>query len=258
MTLRPRFRPVALLPLLAVLLLGTLPPALAQAPSPDEAATPDTTAASSNARGVPALDRRALLAVYRTDGPVATATMRATDAAAYPLFFGAPAAAWGAALLRSADYDDAYRLMLAEGLALGAALGLKKVFGRPRPYCTLPAMQSRSERYRLGRGGRFAEAFPSAHAATAFALATSWSLSHPKGYVIGPAFAGAALLGTSRLWLGVHYPSDVLAGALLGAAAAVGVHLLRGAITPGALESGASGAPASANGPAVRLRLPLR
>ncbi|PSQ71159.1 MAG: hypothetical protein BRD38_03100 [Bacteroidetes bacterium QH_9_67_14] len=160
--------------------------------------------------------------------------MRGVDAAAYPLFYGAAPAAWGAALLRGEGYAGAYRLTLAEGLAVGAALGLKKVFGRPRPYRALPAVRSRSARYGQGREGRFPEAFPSGHAAGSFALATSLSLSHPEAYVVAPAAAGAALLSVSRLWLGVHYPSDVLAGALLGAGLAVGVHVLRGAITPGA------------------------
>jgi membrane-associated phospholipid phosphatase len=222
---------------------GVLPSAV-QAQSAASADTADAASAF-----VPERDRRGLRAVYERDGPVVTGVMRGVDAAAYPLFYGAAPAAWGAALLRGEGYAGAYRLTLAEGLAVGAALGLKKVFGRPRPYRALPAVRSRSARYEQGREGRFPEAFPSGHAAGSFALATSLSLSHPEAYVVAPAAAGAALSSVSRLWLGVHYPSDVLAGALLGAGLAVGVHVLRGAITPGAWTDDATSGEASVASP---------
>jgi membrane-associated phospholipid phosphatase len=59
--------------------------------------------------------------------------------------------------------------------------------------------------------------FPSAHASTAFAGALAYSR---LGLPAAPLYALAAKLSYSRLYLGVHYPSDVLAGALLGTALA--------------------------------------
>lgn len=62
--------------------------------------------------------------------------------------------------------------------------------------------------------------FPSGHTSNAFCTATSLSLNYPKWYVIAPSLAWATAVGYSRMHLGMHYPSDVLAGAVLGAGSA--------------------------------------
>jgi undecaprenyl-diphosphatase len=56
--------------------------------------------------------------------------------------------------------------------------------------------------------------FPSGHAATAFACATVLSVFAPRWRV--PFFLLATLIALSRVYNGVHYPTDVVAGALLG------------------------------------------
>lgn len=77
--------------------------------------------------------------------------------------------------------------------------------------------------------------FPSAHASTAFAGALAYSR---LGVPTAPLYALAAGLSWSRLYLGVHYPSDVLAGALLGTAVAAA----RGGGGPGAPFAGSDAA----------------
>ena len=67
--------------------------------------------------------------------------------------------------------------------------------------------------------------FPSDHTAVSFGVAVSLLLS---GDVLGPyAFVLALLVGFARIFVGVHFPTDVLAGAALGTLVALLVHVLR-------------------------------
>ena len=91
---------------------------------------------------------------------------------------------------------------VAAGYALNTAI--KLLVGRRRPQLAgLPALT----------GTPTALSFPSAHACTSFAGAVSYSR---LGAPATPLYALAAGHSLSRLYLGVHYPSDVLAGAVLG------------------------------------------
>ncbi len=67
-------------------------------------------------------------------------------------------------------------------------------------------------------------AFPSGHTSSAFATATSLAISTKKWYVAVPAFAWSASVGYSRMYLGQHYPSDVIMGAIVGTSSAIICH----------------------------------
>jgi membrane-associated phospholipid phosphatase len=192
--------------------------------------------------------------VYCDASPAVQASLHAAHGSAFPVFYGAVPAAWaGAWAFRDeTDFTDAYRLTVVQLTTFGVVTALKRAVGRPRPYMTQPLV-SRSSRYRAGREEGAFESFPSGHASLSVALATSWSLSHPRWFVIAPSAVWATAVTVSRLHLGVHYPSDVLAGAVLGAGIATAVHLLRDTITPDALTPEAK----MMDGPSVTVRVQL-
>jgi membrane-associated phospholipid phosphatase len=94
---------------------------------------------------------------------------------------------------------------------------LKNSFKRERPYDAHPGIIP------VG-GGSSSPSFPSGHTSMAFSSATSLTIAYPKWYIAAPAFVWAASVGYSRMYMGVHYPSDVLAGAVVGAGSAWLMH----------------------------------
>lgn len=83
---------------------------------------------------------------------------------------------------------------------------------RERPFITYPDLKKRDV------GG--SPSFPSGHTSSSFALATSLTLAYKKWYVAVPAYVWASGVAYSRMYQGVHYPGDVLAGAIIGSGSA--------------------------------------
>lgn len=93
--------------------------------------------------------------------------------------------------------------------ALGITYAFKYTFDRLRPYEKYPDRIHAIEK-------EDSPSFPSGHTAAAFSLATSLSITYPKWYVIAPSALWACGVGFARINQGVHYPSDVLTGAVIG------------------------------------------
>jgi undecaprenyl-diphosphatase len=109
------------------------------------------------------------------------------------------------------------RMAVAAGLSAGLALAVGKVISelvdRSRPFVADP------HGVHLFSGHAADPGFPSDHATGAFAVAMALFLRDRRWGI--PALIAAALLSVGRVAIGVHYPSDVLAGAALGCAAAL-------------------------------------
>jgi membrane-associated phospholipid phosphatase len=127
---------------------------------------------------------------------------------------GIPVSVLAVGLIKHDKQDIKKGLYIAETYAVSSAitLALKYSIKRSRPYHNDPGLIP------LSVEGSYS--FPSGHTSAAFASATSLSLSYPKWYVIAPAALWASSVAYSRMYLGVHYPSDVLGGAIVGAGSA--------------------------------------
>jgi membrane-associated phospholipid phosphatase len=141
-------------------------------------------------------------------------TFKAITNTAVPLSIATPVVLYSIGLIKKDSLIKQKALIVGETFLASAFITLasKKIIKRERPYL----------RYAQLEPVVFENSYsmPSGHTSTAFATATSLSLAYPKWYVIAPSFIWAGSVGYSRMHLGVHYPSDVLVGALVGSGSA--------------------------------------
>jgi undecaprenyl-diphosphatase len=109
------------------------------------------------------------------------------------------------------------QVALADGIANLVAWGLKAAIDRPRPSAVYAEPKPLVH---APHGG----SFPSGHAASSFACATILALAVPR--FAAAFYLLAAAIAWSRVYNGVHYPLDVLGGAVLGVLVAIALRTL--------------------------------
>lgn len=141
-------------------------------------------------------------------------TFKSISQSAVPISVATPILIYTLGMINNDSVAKQKALFIGETFLASAFITVvsKKIIKTDRPYDTYPMIQPVVS--------EASYSMPSGHTSTAFATATSLSLAYPKWYVVAPSFVWAGAIGYSRMHLGVHYPSDVLAGALVGSGSA--------------------------------------
>ena len=141
-------------------------------------------------------------------------TFKSISQSAVPISVATPLLIYSLGMINNDSVAKQKALFIGETFLVSAFITVvsKKIIKTNRPYETYPILQPVVT--------EASYAMPSGHTSTAFATATSLSLAYPKWYVVAPSFIWAGTIGYSRMHLGAHYPSDVLAGALVGSGSA--------------------------------------
>lgn len=157
------------------------------------------------------LDYRLLKSINTGEMPCWDKTMKGVSFSVYPIMPLSVVGIWsnGYYTKNEAMMRNGYKSALTIGFALATTTGLKYAVNRTRPFAQYP-----NDIIQRDHVGPYS--FPSGHTTAAFATATAISLSYKKWYVTLPSYTYAGLVGYSRMRLGVHYPSDVLGGAIIG------------------------------------------
>jgi membrane-associated phospholipid phosphatase len=161
------------------------------------------------------LDIQLLRGLYENRNPLFDSTFIVITDSAAALAFGIPAIflIHGLIVKNKLQWRNALTVIIAVAIAAIVANIIKFSLDTPRPYEIYPFIE------KLSSGG--SPSFPSGHTTDAFAFAVAAGLVYSKWYILLPGLIWATLVGISRMWLGVHYPSDVIAGAILGTACAL-------------------------------------
>lgn len=170
------------------------------------------------------LDCRIFRSINNSRSPFKTKFLNTFDNSMLPVAVMLPPSLFIYGRVRQKTYDEntAYLAFTSELTNFAVTFGLKTFIKRRRPLQALENVHAKQmpvlDIY----------SFPSGHASTTFSLATTFALRYPKyPQVYAPMYLWALIVSYGRPYFGMHYPSDVLAGALIGSGSSILIYSLR-------------------------------
>lgn len=151
-----------------------------------------------------------------------------TNESIVPVLIGVPIGLYAGSRMSDNKYGENSAVLLALSELTSGAVSqvMKWIFKRPRPFRTLNNVYLSDTNNVKGT-----YSFPSGHSTNSFTIATSLTLRYTdEPVLIAGCYTYAVLVALGRVYWGVHYPSDILAGALIGAGSAALIYSLRAPI----------------------------
>ncbi|SRX53860.1 phosphatase PAP2 family protein [Aequorivita sp. CIP111184] len=167
------------------------------------------------------LDIEVLKEIYLNRNQSLDETFRVITNLAYPIVFSVPVflLVKGLAKKEVAAIQNILYVIISIFLAAVIAAAFKYGIDRPRPFVTYDYLQNVKE--------SISPSFPSGHTTLTFALVASLAKIYGKRFLTLLLYIWSTLVAYSRLHLGLHYPSDVLFGMIIGITSAFLCHKMR-------------------------------
>lgn len=169
-------------------------------------------------------DVRLFRKINNSRSPLKTKVLNTFDNSMLPVALMLPPSLFIYSRVKRNTYDEnsAYLLFSSEFTNFAVTFGIKSFFKRARPLNALKNVHSK------GMPILDVYSFPSGHTSTTFSMATLFALRYPKyPQVYAPMYVWGFIIAYARPYFGMHYPSDLLAGALIGTGSSVLVYSLR-------------------------------
>lgn len=169
-------------------------------------------------------DVRLFRRINNSRSPLKTKILNTTDNSMLPVSILVPPALMVYGRVRQKTYDEntGFLLFTSEVTSVALTFGTKMLVNRKRPLNALSNVHSK------GSPILDVYSFPSGHTSSSFALATMFTLRYPKyPQVYAPMFIWSLMVAYGRPYFGMHYPSDLLAGAIIGSGSSILIYSLR-------------------------------